>query len=80
MSDGNLSEIVEIICRLGGVSNLDPDQDFYSAGVTSVMALPLLLEMEERFQISIPDDSFISARTARALDEVVTGLREAKEA
>jgi acyl carrier protein len=74
MSDGNVNDVIEIICKVGGVQSLTPDQDFYDAGLTSVMALPLLMEIEDRFQVSIPDDRFIHARTPRALSEIVTDL------
>jgi acyl carrier protein len=71
----DLGTIIEMISRAGGVTGLEPDQDFYAAGFTSVMALPLLMEMEEQFQVSIPDDRFIQARTARALHQVVADLK-----
>ena len=72
----DLGTILEMISRIGSVGGgLKPDQDFYEAGFTSVMALPLLMEMEEQFQVSIPDDRFIQARTARALHQVVADLK-----
>jgi len=76
MPDGNLSAVIEIICKVGAVPAVEPDQNFYDAGVTSIMALPLLMEMEERFQVSIPDDRFVQARTARALHELIASLKE----
>jgi acyl carrier protein len=71
----DLGAIIEMISKVGGVASLEPDQDFYDAGFTSVMALPLLMEMEDQFQVSIPDDRFIQARTARALHQVVADLK-----
>jgi acyl carrier protein len=76
MLDGDLPTIIEIIHRIGGVENLAPDQDFYDAGVSSVNALPLLLEVEDRFQISIPDDRFMSVRTAGAMQELILDLKK----
>jgi len=76
MFDGHLSAIIEIIQRVGNIQTLDPDQDFYDAGFTSVQALPLLMEMEDQFQVSIPDDSFVNARTPRALDRIITDLKK----
>ncbi|MGH9453439.1 MAG: acyl carrier protein [Terriglobia bacterium] len=76
MSDGDLSVIVEIICRTGGIENLRPAQDFYDAGVSSVNALPILMEMEDRFQVSIPDERFMNARTADAIHEVLLDLKK----
>ena len=65
-----------MLARIGGIPNLAPDQDFYDAGVSSVSALPLLLEMEERFGLSIPDQRFIAARTASDLEKLVDELRK----
>ena len=71
MTDARLSTVIDLICKVGGLSHLEPDQDYFDSGVTSVMALPLLLEVEERFQISLPDDRFIAVRTARSLSDLV---------
>jgi acyl carrier protein len=60
---------------VGGLTGLEPDQDIYDAGMTSMQALPLLLEMEDQFQVSIPDDRFIVSRTARKLTELISGLK-----
>jgi acyl carrier protein len=69
-----LITISEIIQQISGVSSIEPDKDFYEAGLTSVMALPLLMELEERFGVSIPDDKFVEARTPRALHHLITEL------
>lgn len=71
MTDTHVSTVIELICKVGGLSHLEPDQDYFDAGVTSVMALPLLLEVEDRFQVSLPDDQFIAVRTARSLSDLV---------
>ena len=70
-----LSTVLEILCQTGNIKELGPDQDFYDAGITSVVALPLLLEMEDRFQVSIPDDLFIVARTPRAIEQLIASLQ-----
>jgi acyl carrier protein len=75
MSDNDLSTFLEIIRRVGGVQDLAPDQDFYDAGVSSVNALPLLIEVEDQFQVSIPDDRFMAARTAGALRALVLEIK-----
>jgi acyl carrier protein len=72
-----LPSVLEIISSTSKVNNLAPDQDFYEAGVTSVMALPILLEIEDRFQVSIPDDEFVVARTPQAVAQLIAGLRKA---
>jgi acyl carrier protein len=70
----DLLTISELIHQVSGVSGIGADQDFYEAGVTSVMALPLLMELEDRFGVSIPDDQFVEARTPRALHRIVSEL------
>jgi acyl carrier protein len=70
-----LKEVIEVICQIGNVEGLSADQDFYDAGATSVTALPILLEIEDRFQVSIPDEQFIEARTPQALAALITNLK-----
>jgi len=76
MSDhpDSLDAVLNAIRDVTGVSDLQPDQDFYDAGVTSVQSLPLLLELEDRFQVTIPDDQFVAARSARRLSEMIQSL------
>lgn len=76
MSDhlDSLDAVLTTIREVTGVSQVLPDQDFYDAGVTSVQALPLLLELEERFHVTIPDDQFVAARSARRLSEMIQGI------
>ena len=69
-------EILDIVCRLGNVLNIAPDADFYEAGVSSIVSLSILLELEERFGVSIPDSLFANTRTAKGLAELVMDLRE----
>jgi acyl carrier protein len=68
--------VVEVIVSVGKIEGLAPDQDFYDAGVSSIMALPILLELEDRYQVSIPDDRFIAARSPRAVAEIILALRK----
>ena len=76
MSDrlNSLDAVLNTIRDVTGVSQVLPDQDFYDAGVTSVQSLPLLLELEDRFQVSIPDDQFVAARSARRLSEMIQNI------
>ena len=71
-----LDRVIGVVCSIGKVQALSPDQDFYEAGVSSISALSLLMELESEYQISIPDDQFIAARTPRALHALVTGLKQ----
>ena len=70
-----LPGVLEIVAKIGDLKDLAPDQDYYDAGIASVVALPLLLELEERFHVAIPDDRFIAARTARELEKLIVELR-----
>jgi len=71
----SIDEICQVVREIGGLSQLAPDQDFYDAGFSSVRALDLLLELESRFGISVPDDGFADARTAQALHNLVGSLK-----
>ena len=75
-----LDSVLNTIRDVTGVRAVLPDQDFYDAGVTSVQALPLLLELEDRFQVSIPDDRFVAARSARRLSEVLLDISKRERA
>jgi acyl carrier protein len=71
-----LPGVTEVIVTTANLKELLPDQDFYEAGITSVMALPILLELEERYQVSIPDDRYIAARSIRAVAEIILDLQK----
>lgn len=57
-------------------AELTIDEDLASAGLDSMGAIDLLLEVEERFNISIPDDLLIDETfaTANALWDVISDL------
>lgn len=76
-NEDNLAAVLEVISKVSGVKGLQTDVDFYEAGVTSVQALTLLLELEAIFDVAIPDDRFIASRTPRALSELVSELKGA---
>jgi acyl carrier protein len=71
-----LDGVREMICRVGKLQTIGPDDDFYEAGLSSVRALELLLELEGAYEVSIPDDDFITARTPRALHELIARIRK----
>ncbi len=61
------------------VTGLDPsvsgDANLYlDLGVASVHALQILAELEDRFEISIPDEDFVDAGTIGQLASVVRSL------
>lgn len=75
MGNPDLLTILGIISRAGGLADLKPDQDFYDAGISSVMALPLLMDLEDNFGVTIPDQEFIAARTASTLEALIANIR-----
>jgi len=71
----HLTQVADIVTRVGKVDGLDPDPDIFEAGVASLASLELLVELEGTFDVSIPDDDFVQARTIRALAAMVERLR-----
>jgi len=67
----DIDKIISIICEIGQLTAIGPDDDVFDAGFSSVRSLELLIRLEDTFNVSIPDDQFISCRTSRALCEVV---------
>lgn len=70
-----IDQVTAIILTIGNLPSIGPDDDIYAAGFSSIRAHQLLIELEETFQVSIPDDSrFPSARTPRALHGLIQEL------
>jgi acyl carrier protein len=69
-----IDEIAALIRRIGGIAHLDPDEDFFEAGFESINALELLLELESTYSVTVSDEAFVSCRTVRAIDELVSAL------
>jgi acyl carrier protein len=74
MTDG-VREITNILHELSRLGDLDPDEDFYEAGFSSLEALNLLICLESTYAVAIPDEAFVAARTPRALSDVISRLR-----
>lgn len=71
-----LQTIVKIVETTGKISSVAPGADFYDAGFSSINALQLLLELESAFDVTIPDDEFVTARTCNSLDALVSRLTQ----
>jgi acyl carrier protein len=76
----SFDQITTILCRIGKLDGIGPDEDFYNAGFSSINALELLLELETQSGVSIPDDAFISARTVRGLAGMIARLNQEQPA
>jgi acyl carrier protein len=71
----DLKSVMEITCRILDKETSPADEDLYEAGLTSIMVLPLLADLESVFQLTIPDADFLDARTPRALAQMIHRLR-----
>jgi acyl carrier protein len=67
--------VIAIVARIGELPALEPSQDFYAAGLESVRALEVLIDLETEFGVTIPDEAFMNCRTADALAELVGRLQ-----
>jgi acyl carrier protein len=78
----DITRIIEMVNSLGqadGLSQLQPDEDIYDAGFSSINSLQLLVELETAYDVSIEDDDFIRSRTPRQLFSLVERLKEQSE-
>lgn len=73
----DVEKIVEIVKRVGELDALAPEQDFYRAGIDSMRGMDIMLDLENEFGITIPDDQFVTARTPNDLAALVGRLRAA---
>ena len=74
-TEQDLHTLKEMLCRLLSQENIAEDEDIYQAGLTSIMVLPLLSEIEDTFELTVPDADFLDARTPLALAQLVQRLR-----
>ena len=74
MTSNGLERILTIVQETGKIENIGPSDDFYDAGFSSINALQLLLELETAFNVSIPDDQFVAARTCASLHALISQL------
>ena len=72
----DLDRVCDVVKRIGELDVIEPDQDFYSAGIDSMRGMDIMLELESEFDLTIPDDKFVKARTPRALHDLVAQLRD----
>ncbi len=64
-------QIADVICQLAKIGQLTADQDIYDAGLSSIQALQLLVELETLFTVTLPDEAFVAARTVRDLELLI---------
>ena len=73
--EASVERVIEIVCKMGPLPNLSADDDFYDAGFTSLSSLTLLMQLETEWDVNIPDEEFIAARSARSLAELLARLK-----
>ncbi|WP_437722069.1 acyl carrier protein [Sorangium sp. So ce861] len=67
-----VEKVIEVIVTVGSLpAAIQPDDDIYDAGFSSIRALQLLTELEDKFNVTLPDDKFSLARTPRALSTLI---------
>ncbi|WP_437568195.1 acyl carrier protein [Sorangium sp. So ce542] len=67
-----VEKVIEVIVTVGSLpAAIQPDDDIYDAGFSSIRALQLLTELEDKFNVTLPDDRFSLARTPRALSALI---------
>lgn len=68
-----LRQIMVELCALE--PNFSREDNFYlELGIPSVKAMELLMELEERFGVAIPDDQFVEATTLDGLAQMMESL------
>ena len=69
-------ELRSLVAEIGGVSrDFSSTAHFYtSLGIPSVKALHLLMGLEERFDIQIPDADFVEATSLERLHALISRL------
>ena len=73
----DLDRVCDVVKRIGEIDAIEPDQDFYQAGVNSLKAMDVMLDLESEFGVAVPDDQFVKARTPSALLDLVRSLQTA---
>lgn len=71
----SINDIQQVICRVGNLETIEEDDVLGEAGFSSMNALALLMELEDLYDITIPDDRFIEARTPRDLYNLIAAIR-----
>lgn len=79
ISIGEIKEIVEIALDRE-LDEFSMDANFYEAySMDSLGAVALVVEVQKRFDVRIPDDTMPNVRTGEQLKATIAELIEAKE-
>lgn len=71
------SELRQLLIGLASLpEGFDENADFYSdLGMASMKAMELLMTLEERYGVSVPDEEFIEATSLERLAGMMQGLK-----
>ena len=77
-----LSRIKELAAKQfgGELDTIDADAPIDQLGIDSLGFLEFLFELEDKFEMPIPQDDVASVKTLRELATVIDGLMAAKSA
>ena len=80
MSETTMREIIEIICETLNADKIDPQESLYDRGVDSMNMLFILNNVENHFNIKIPDDELLISNfeTAENICNLVDKLKGAE--
>jgi acyl carrier protein len=72
------SELRQLLTELASLpEGFDEKADFYSdLGMSSLKAMELLMKLEERYVLRVPDEQFIEATSLERLAEMMSRLRD----
>jgi len=71
-------EIAGVIQEVGRIQSLTSEDDFYDAGVSSMTSLTLMLNLEEKYKVALPDEQFIACRTASQVSLLISDLLQSE--
>lgn len=72
----DLTVLTEVLGRLLNQRSISKDENIYEAGLTSIMVLPFIVEIEDAFRLTLPESEFLDKRTLRELAELIHRLRQ----
>jgi len=71
----------KLICESAGIpDDFDASSNLYlDIGIPSTKAIQLLMDIEERFSVSVPDEEFVDAVSLDALAQLIGRLVRARD-
>lgn len=76
MSDAVFQKVSELIAARVGISpeTISMDSNFQELGIDSLAALSLIYDLEDEYEIEIPNEDAMSVRTVRQIVESLEKL------